>query len=171
LLDLAADTGALAVQIDPDTLKGAGPFSRALAPDVVLFARGIDPALCLEMVERLGEAEAIILDRDDPRYAGCLEALEDVRGVRALSFGTNRDAAVRLIDCQLYTTCSAVQIQSGRLAFDFCIGAPGPHRVSAALAALTTVKALGGDLATAAGRFAGADEAEANAPARRAGPA
>lgn len=159
LVDQPASTAALIVRIDPATLPMAGPSARALVPDALLFMDGIDPGTCYDTVERLGGADALVLHRDDPRHALCLTALGTFTGIRAFNFGSHRDSSVRLIDCQLYTTCSAVSAQIGREVMDLCIGAPGPDRVAAALAALAVVRALGGDVAAAAARFAGAEDA------------
>ena len=73
---------------------------------------------------------------------------------RILSFGESEGADVRLVDCSLYATCSAVTARIGTETFDFCLAQPGKHWVMNALGVLAMVKALGGDLGVAAAQFA-----------------
>lgn len=154
LIDLPAATAALVVIIDPVTVKRAGAAARALAPDAMLCADGIDPAICFETMERLGGPGALVLNRDDPLHGQCLQALGALPRLHCIDFGRHARAGARLIDCHLYTTCSAISVRIGRETLDLCIGAPGPALVAAVLAALATVRVLGGDLAGAAARFA-----------------
>jgi len=158
--DLAAlpgDIGALLVRLDANWLKTAGPCPRSLCPDVVIFADGVDPAIGFDMIERLGGARTVILPQDDPRHGPCVEAMSGIKGLSLFTHGRARTASVRLLDCQLYTTCSALSVQIGRTIHDICIGAPGMARVQATLAALVALKALGGDIEQACLRFAGGD--------------
>ncbi|MEQ8603528.1 MAG: hypothetical protein RIB45_09420 [Marivibrio sp.] len=153
--DAPDDAPALVLAAEIAALRRGAAHARALDPDVVLFEECVDPSLALETVERLGRVGAVVLNADDPRCTGCLAALEDVPGLRVAAYGRRPGAAVRVLDAQFYTTCSAACLQVGRDSFDMSIGAPGFERLDAALAALTAVKALGGDVAAASARFSG----------------
>lgn len=149
------DAPAIVLAAEIAALRRGAAHARALDPDVVLFEECVEPALALETIERLGRVGAVVLAADDPRCTGCIAALQEVPGLRVVSYGRAQGASVRILDAQLYTTCSAASIQVGRESFDMSIGAPGFERLDAALAALAAVKALGGDLTTASARFSG----------------
>jgi len=57
---------------------------------------------------------------------------------------------VRLIDCHLHATASAVTASVMGEIVDYCIASPGRHWVMNSLAVLATVKAAGGDVGAAA---------------------
>ncbi|MBP5857728.1 hypothetical protein KAJ83_11975 [Marivibrio halodurans] len=163
LMDPPAAATALIVVVDPAVVKRAGAAARALAPDVMLYAGGIDPAICFETMERLGSPEAVVLDRDDPRHGQCLDTLRTLPRLRCVDYGRHAGADVRLIDCQLYTSCSSASVRIGRDVFDLCMGAPGLAFIDAALATLATVRVLGGDVTGAASRFAAGPDAHQTA--------
>jgi len=153
--DAPDDASALILAVEIAALRRGAAHARALDPEVVLFEECVDPSLALETVERLGRVGAVVLNADDPRCIGCLAALHEVPRLRVAAYGRGQGAAVRILDAQLYTTCSAARVQVGRESFDMSIGAPGFERLDAALAALAAVKALGGDVAAASARFSG----------------
>ena len=91
-----------------------------------------------------------MLNRDNPHYAR-LAAAARARGiVRILGFGAHADAAVRLIDCHLHATASAVTASVMGEIVDYCVAMPGRHWVMNSLAVLAAVKAAGGDVGAAA---------------------
>ncbi|MCR9221408.1 MAG: hypothetical protein NXI21_14375 [Alphaproteobacteria bacterium] len=157
--DAPGTAAALLLAIDAERLRRAGAHTRAARPDAVLFVGGIDPAPALEAVDALGGARAVVLDQEDPRTPDCIQALAGVKGLRVLQVGRGREAAVRLVEAQLYTTCSAVTVSVGRETLDFCIGTPGLDAIEAAVSALAVVKAVGGDPAASTTRFARAADA------------
>ncbi|WP_421875321.1 UDP-N-acetylmuramoylalanyl-D-glutamyl-2,6-diaminopimelate--D-alanyl-D-alanine ligase [Pacificispira sp.] len=94
-----------------------------------------------------------ILFRDSPLF-GRLSAKAEAADVRRiLSFGTDADADVRLVDSSLHASCSAATVRIGNDTFDYCIGAPGIHWVMNSLAVLAAIKALGEDPVAAAATF------------------
>jgi UDP-N-acetylmuramoyl-tripeptide--D-alanyl-D-alanine ligase len=93
---------------------------------------------------------AAVLNRDNP-YFTRLTAAAEARGIsRILSFGQHVEAAIRLIDCHLYATASAVTASVMGEVVDYCLALPGRHWVANSLAVLGAVKAVGGDIAAAA---------------------
>ncbi len=97
---------------------------------------------------------AAVLNRDNEWY-GRLEAAARAAGLsRIIGFGAHDDATVRLVDCHLHATASAVAVSIEGEIFDYCIGSPGRHWVMNSLGVLGVVRALGGDIAATAGAFA-----------------
>jgi UDP-N-acetylmuramoyl-tripeptide--D-alanyl-D-alanine ligase len=93
---------------------------------------------------------AAVLNRDNPHFER-LAAAARAQGIsRILGFGSNADAAVKLIDCHLYGTASAVTASVMGEIVDYCIAIPGRHWVMNSLAVLGAVKAAGGDVGAAA---------------------
>jgi UDP-N-acetylmuramoyl-tripeptide--D-alanyl-D-alanine ligase len=94
-----------------------------------------------------------VLNRDNLYFAR-LAAAATRRGItRILDFGEHREAAVRLLDCQLAATTSAVTASVMGEALDYTIALPGRHWVMNSLAVLGAVKAVGGDVGAAAASF------------------
>ena len=103
-----------------------------------------------EIFNGMGARGAAILNRDNPHYPRLAAAALDKGIVRILGFGAHAEAAVRLIDCHLYATASAVTASVMGEIVDYCIASPGRHWVMNSLAVLAAVKAAGGDVAAAA---------------------
>lgn len=141
-------------------------LTRIVRPDVAIITT-IEPAHLgfFASVEAIADAKAeifmgveprgaAILNRDNPYYDR-LAAAAEARGItRILSFGAHGGAAVRLINCHLHATMSAVKADVMGEAIDYSIALPGRHWVMNSLAVLAAVKAVGGDVAAAAGAMA-----------------
>jgi UDP-N-acetylmuramoyl-tripeptide--D-alanyl-D-alanine ligase len=141
-------------------------LSRIVRPDVAVITT-IEPVHLgfFPSVEAIADAKAeiflgmdpdsaAILNRDNAFYDR-LAAAAKARGIaRILSFGAHEQATVRLINCSLYATASAVTAVVMGEALDYSIALPGRHWVMNSLAVLAAVKAVGGDAVAAAGAMA-----------------
>jgi UDP-N-acetylmuramoyl-tripeptide--D-alanyl-D-alanine ligase len=141
-------------------------LTRIVRPDVAIITT-IEPAHLgfFASVEAIADAKAeifvgveprgaAILNRDNPYYDR-LAAAAEARGItRLLSFGAHGGASVRLINCHLHATMSAVKADVMGEAIDYSIALPGRHWVMNSLAVLAAVKAVGGDVAAAASAMA-----------------
>ena len=141
-------------------------LSRIVRPNVAVITT-VEPAHLgfFSSVEAIADAKAeifagmeprgaAVLNRDNPFY-GRLAAAARSRGItRVLGFGSHAEAAVKLIDCHLYATASAVTATVMGEVVDYCIAIPGRHWVMNSLAVLGAVKAAGGDVGAAAGAMA-----------------
>jgi UDP-N-acetylmuramoyl-tripeptide--D-alanyl-D-alanine ligase len=95
-----------------------------------------------------------VLNRDN-EWFDRLETIARAVGLaRILGFGAHRDATIRLIDCDLEATASAVTVAIAGDTIDYCIAVPGRHWVMNSLGVLGAVYALGGDVVAAASAFA-----------------
>ncbi len=103
-----------------------------------------------EIFNGMGSRGAAVLNRDNSHYARLADAAH-ARGIqRILGFGLHAEAAVRLIDCHLHATASAVTAAVMGEIVDYCVAIPGRHWVMNSLAVLAAVKAAGGDVGAAA---------------------
>ena len=107
-----------------------------------------------EIFEGMAPSGTAILNRDNPFYANLVERAESCGVTRVLSFGRHPDASVRLLDCSLHPTCSAVQAAVKGQPIDYCLSLPGEHWVINSLAVLAAVSALGADLTEGAAALA-----------------
>ncbi len=137
-------------------------LSRLVRPDVAVITT-VEPAHLghFSSIEEIADAKAeifsgmdargaAVLNRDNP-YFSRLAAAAERRGIsRILGFGSHSDATVRLIDCHLHATASAVTASVMGEIVDYCLALPGYHWVMNSLAVLAAVKAAGGDIAAAA---------------------
>jgi UDP-N-acetylmuramoyl-tripeptide--D-alanyl-D-alanine ligase len=137
-------------------------LSQLVHPDVAVITT-IEPAHLgfFPSVEAIADAKAeiflgmepggaAVLNRDNPHFAR-LAAAARARGIsRIIGFGSDADAAVKLVDCHLYATASAVTASVMGEIVDYCIAIPGRHWVMNSLAVLGAVKAAGGDVGAAA---------------------
>ncbi|HXP31035.1 MAG TPA: UDP-N-acetylmuramoylalanyl-D-glutamyl-2,6-diaminopimelate--D-alanyl-D-alanine ligase [Stellaceae bacterium] len=142
-------------------------LSRLVRPDVVVITT-IEPVHLgfFASVEAIADAKAeifngmtakgaAVLNRDNPHFAR-LAAAARARGLtRILGFGSHAEAEVRLIDCHLYATASAVTASVMGEVVDYCVAIPGRHWVMNSLAVVAAVKAAGGDVAAAAAAMGG----------------
>lgn len=103
---------------------------------------------------------AAILNRDNRFYARLAAAAARCGITRILGFGAHEEAAIRLLDCHLYATASAVTATVLGEAIDYSISLPGRHWVMNSLAVLGAVKAVGADIGMAAGAMAALSELE-----------
>jgi UDP-N-acetylmuramoyl-tripeptide--D-alanyl-D-alanine ligase len=141
-------------------------LARIVRPDVAVITT-IEPVHLgfFASVEAIADAKAeifngvppdgaAILNRDNAFYDR-LAAAAQARGVtRILSFGGHPQASVRLINCSLYATASAVTATVLGEPVDYSIALPGRHWVMNSLAVLAAVVAAGGDAGAAAGAMA-----------------
>jgi UDP-N-acetylmuramoyl-tripeptide--D-alanyl-D-alanine ligase len=103
-----------------------------------------------EIFNGMAARGAAVLNRDNAHYDR-LAAAARARGLgRILGFGAHQDAPVRIIDCHLYATASAVTASVMGEIIDYCVAIPGRHWVMNSLAVLAAVKAAGGDVGIAA---------------------
>jgi UDP-N-acetylmuramoyl-tripeptide--D-alanyl-D-alanine ligase len=137
-------------------------LSQIVRPDVAVITT-IEPAHLgfFPSVEAIADAKAeiflgmepggaAVLNRDNPHFAR-LAAAARARGIsRIIGFGSDAEAAVKLVDCQLYASASAVTASVMGEVVDYCIAIPGRHWVMNSLAVLGAVKAAGGDVDAAA---------------------
>ncbi len=137
-------------------------LSRMVRPDVAVITT-VEPAHLghFPSVEAIADAKAeifagmeqrgaAVLNRDNPHFVR-LAAAARARGItRILAFGSHPEATVRLIDCHLYATASAVTASVLGEIVDYCIAIPGQHWVMNSLAVLGAVKAARGDVGAAA---------------------
>jgi UDP-N-acetylmuramoyl-tripeptide--D-alanyl-D-alanine ligase len=137
-------------------------LSQLVRPDVAVITT-IEPAHLgfFPSVEAIADAKAeiflgmepggaAVLNRDNPHFAR-LAAAARARGIsRIIGFGSDADAAVKLVDCQIYASASAVTASVMGEVVDYCIAIPGRHWVMNSLAVLGAVKAAGGDVGAAA---------------------
>ena len=107
-----------------------------------------------EIFRGMGKDGAAVLNRDNEWYGRLETAARDAGLSRILSFGAHDAAAVRLVDCHLHATASAVTASVEGEMVEYCIGAPGRHLVMNSLGVLGVVRALGGDVVAAAAAFA-----------------
>ncbi len=137
-------------------------LSRLVRPHVAVITT-IEPAHLghFPSVEAIADAKAeifagmehggaAVLNRDNPHFARLAAAARAHGITRILAFGTHPEATVRLIDCQLYATASAVTASVVGEIVDYCIAIPGQHWVMNSLAVLAAVKAARGDVGAAA---------------------
>jgi UDP-N-acetylmuramoyl-tripeptide--D-alanyl-D-alanine ligase len=137
-------------------------LTRLVEPDVAVITT-IAPAHLgyFASVEAIADAKAeifngmsakgaAVLNRDNPHFDR-LAAAAKARGLsRIMGFGEHADAAIRLIDCHLYSTASAITAVVMGEIVDYCLSLPGRHWVINSLAVMGAVKAAGGDISAAA---------------------
>ena len=103
-----------------------------------------------EIFEGMSSMGAAVLNADNPHFDR-LAAVARARGLRRiLGFGEHPRAEVRLIDCHLYSTASAVTAAVMGEIVDYCLSVPGRHSVINSLAVMAAVKAADGDVSAAA---------------------
>jgi UDP-N-acetylmuramoyl-tripeptide--D-alanyl-D-alanine ligase len=102
-------------------------------------------------VERGGAA---ILNRDNPHYARLAKAAQDCGIARIIGFGTQSEAAVRLVRYELRDSGSTVTAAVMGEVIDYTIGIAGKHWIMNSLAVLAAVRAAGGDAKAAAAAMA-----------------
>ena len=140
-------------------------LSRLVRPDVAVITN-VEPAHLgfFPSVEAIADAKAEIfssmprtgagvLNRDNPHFERLAAAAARAGISRVYGFGGNTDAAVRLIDCHLHATASAVTASVLGEIVDYCLALPGRHWVMNSLAVLGAVPALGGDVGAASTSF------------------
>ena len=143
-----------------------GPLSRLVRPEVAVITT-IEPVHLeffdnvlqiadakAEIFEGIAPGGVAVLNRDNAFFPNLLETAE-ARGVgRVISFGRHPEADVRLLDCSLHATCSAVRAWIKDRELDYCLSLPGEHWVINSLAVLAAACALGADVGAAAAELA-----------------
>ena len=107
-----------------------------------------------EIFDGIEAGGAAVLNRDNPFYARLAKAASKRGITRIIDFGEHAQAAIRLLDCRLGETASAVTASVMGEVLDYTIALPGRHWVMNSLAVLGAVKAVGGDAGAAAATFA-----------------
>ena len=107
-----------------------------------------------EIFDGIEPGGAAVLNRDNTYFVRLAKAAERRGITRIIDFGEEREAAVRLLDCRLAATASAVTASVMGEVLDYTIALPGRHWVMNSLAVLGAVKAVGGDIGAAAASFA-----------------
>jgi UDP-N-acetylmuramoyl-tripeptide--D-alanyl-D-alanine ligase len=97
---------------------------------------------------------AAVLNRDNDWFERLAAAARAAGLTRIHGFGVHAGATIRLIDCHLHATASAVTVSLQGEILDYCIATPGRHWVMNSLGVLGAVHALGGDVVAAAASFA-----------------
>ncbi|HZH28114.1 MAG TPA: UDP-N-acetylmuramoylalanyl-D-glutamyl-2,6-diaminopimelate--D-alanyl-D-alanine ligase [Azospirillaceae bacterium] len=139
-----------------------GPLSRQVKPDVSIITT-VDAVHLgnFQCVEQIADAKAeifegmspngtAILNRDNPHFARLLAAARTWGLTRIWTFGSNEEADAHLIECSLHATSSAVTASIRGERIQYCLAIPGKHHVLNSLGVLLAVRALGGDLGSAA---------------------
>ncbi|HYD66790.1 UDP-N-acetylmuramoylalanyl-D-glutamyl-2,6-diaminopimelate--D-alanyl-D-alanine ligase [Azospirillum sp.] len=139
-----------------------GPLSRLVMPDCAVITT-VEPAHLefFASVEAIADAKAeifegmnpngvAVLNRDNPHFGRLLAAARTQGLTRIWSFGAHEDADARLVEYSLHATCSAVTAVVKGERLQYCLSLPGKHWVMNSLAVLLAVRAVGGDLASAA---------------------
>jgi UDP-N-acetylmuramoyl-tripeptide--D-alanyl-D-alanine ligase len=103
-----------------------------------------------EIFEGMPREGAAVLNRDNPHFERLSAAARACGVTRILGFGEHPEAAVRLIDCHLYSTASAVTALVADEIVDYCLSLPGRHWVINSLGVMAAVKAAGADISIAA---------------------
>ncbi len=107
-----------------------------------------------EILEGIVPGGVAVLNRDNPFFDRLNVAAEAAGVRRVIAFGEADGAQVRLLGCDLYAACSAVQADVRGKALDYCLALPGRHWVMNSLAVLAMVSAAGADVVRAAEEFA-----------------
>jgi UDP-N-acetylmuramoyl-tripeptide--D-alanyl-D-alanine ligase len=106
-----------------------------------------------EIFDGVEPGGASVLNRDNAHFARLAKAAERRRIARIIGFGEHPEAAVRLLDCRLAETTSAVTASVMGEVLDYTVALPGRHWVMNSLGVLGAVKAVGGDVGGAAAAF------------------
>ena len=137
-------------------------LTRLVKPDVAVITT-ISPAHLgfFPSVEAIADAKAeifqgmsregvAVLNRDNPHFERLAAAARTCGLSRILGFGEHAEASVRLIDCHLYSTASAITAVVADEIVDYCLSLPGRHWVINSLAVMAAVKAADADISVAA---------------------
>lgn len=162
LARMPADTDFAAFELGMNHAGEIAPLSRLVRPDVSVITtveavhieffdsvEGIADAKA-EIFAGMASPGAAVLYRDNPHFARLVAHARTQGLSRIWSFGEHPQADARLLECWLHATCSAVSAVVRDEPIQYSLPLPGRHWVENSLAVLLAVKALGGDIATAA---------------------
>ena len=107
-----------------------------------------------EIFEGVTTGGTAVLPRDSEFFSDLAERARDAGVMRILGFGEHAQADVRLLECSLYSRCSAVSALIRGEPLEYCLALPGKHWVINSLAVLAAVAALDADPIPAARSFA-----------------
>ncbi len=141
-------------------------LGRLLKPEVALITT-VEPVHIgnFASVEEIADAKAeifegmtakgtAVLNRDNPHFDRLSKHAGDAKLDRIISFGTHREADVRVLDATLSADSSDVRAEVFGTPLDYTVALPGAHWVANSLAVLATVTALGADVPAAAAQLA-----------------
>ena len=144
-------------------------LTRLVKPDIAVITT-VSPAHLgfFPSVEAIADAKAeifqgmprdgaAVLNRDNPHFERLAAAARACGVTRILAFGEHAEAAVRLIDCHLYSTASAVTALVADEIVDYCLSLAGRHWVINSLGVMAAVKAAGADISIAAAAMGSLD--------------
>ena len=106
-----------------------------------------------------------ILNRDNA-YFDRIAAAARVHGARIVTFGSDPQSDVRLIDSALTPNCSCVSAEVHGMRLAYKVGAPGKHWIMNSLAVLAAVEAVGGDISLAGLALASVESPEGRGKTR-----
>ncbi len=144
-----------------------GPLSRLVQPHVAIITTVQPVHLAFfknvleiadakaEIFEGMAPQGVAVLNRDHPLFANLTERARACGVTRFVTFGRHGEADVRLVDCSLHATCSAVEALVRGKAVEYCLSLPGEHLVINSLGVLAVVAALGEDVVKAAKALSG----------------
>jgi UDP-N-acetylmuramoyl-tripeptide--D-alanyl-D-alanine ligase len=108
-----------------------------------------------EILEGLPDGGGVaVLPRDSEFFDLLRECAGELGVSRILSFGEHKNADIRLLECSLYSRCSAVSALIRGEPLEYCLALPGKHWVLNSLAVLAAVVGLDADPIVAARSFA-----------------
>ena len=162
LARMPADTAYGVFEIGMNHPGEIAALTRLVKPEIAVITT-ISPAHLgfFPSVEAIADAKAeifqgmprdgvAVLNRDNPHFARLSAAARACGVTNVLGFGEHAEAAVRLIDCHLYSTASAVTALVVDEIIDYCLSVPGRHWVTNSLAVMAAVRAAGADISIAA---------------------
>jgi UDP-N-acetylmuramoyl-tripeptide--D-alanyl-D-alanine ligase len=172
LARMPADTAFGVFEIGMNHPGEIDALARLVEPDIAVITTISSAHLgFFPSVEAIADAKAeifqgmsrngvAVLNADNPHFER-LAAAARARGLaRILGFGEHAEAAVRLIDCHLYSTASAVTALVAGEIVDYCVSLPGRHWVINSLAVMAAVKAADADISMAAAAMGSLDALE-----------
>src|SRR5262249_5562325 len=162
LARMPADTAYGVFEIGMNHPGEIAVLTRLVKPDIAVITT-ISPAHLgfFPSVEAIAAAKAeifqemphdgvAVLNRDNPHFDRLAAAARACGVTHVLGFGEHAEASVRLVDCHLYSTASAVTALVTGEIVDYCVSLPGRHWVINSLAVMAAVRAAGADISIAA---------------------
>jgi UDP-N-acetylmuramoyl-tripeptide--D-alanyl-D-alanine ligase len=132
------------------------PLSKLSRPHVAIITT-VEPVHIehFESIEGIADAKAeiiagiepggvVVLNRDNASFER-LAAAARAAGIDVVSFGEHREAAVRLVKCDLKTDHTDIEAECGNGRIVYSIAAPGRHMAQNSAAVIAAIEALGQD--------------------------
>ena len=162
LARMPADADFAVFELGMNHAGEIAPLSRLVRPDVAVITtveavhieffdsvEGIADAKA-EIFAGMDSRGAAVLYHDNPHFARLVAHARTQGLSRIWSFGEHPQSDARLLESWLHATCSAVNAVVRGEPIQYSLPLPGRHWVQNSLAVLLAVKALGGDIVTAA---------------------